>query len=230
MNRRNLVLGAACVAAAGAAYALEPRRTLNLLGDRKIEVLIPGAFGAWVSQSDPNLVQPDLKGSLAAKLYSQTATRIYFDDANEKAVMMLVAYGGMQSDLLQLHRPEACYPAVGYRIEKTEAATIALRPNALLPVRHVIAERGGQRENIVYWARLGEYLPVDSGDQRRARLLTAMSGYVADGGLFRFSSINEDSAQAFRELDSFVAQLANAVPANSRSALIGTKLARAMSG
>lgn len=229
MNRRNLMLGGACILAAGAAYQLQPRRSLNLLGDRKIDEIIPSTFGGWVGQSDAGLVQPDLEGSLAAKLYSQTSMRIYFNDEKGQAIMMLVAYGGTQSDLLQLHRPEACYPAVGFKIQMSKPALVPLRSGGSLPVRHVIAERAGRREHIVYWARLGEFLPIDAGDQRRARLLMAMDGYVADGALFRFSTVNEDEGQAFRELDEFVVQLTDAVAVDARPALLGTKLARSLS-
>ncbi len=228
MNRRDLVMGGACALAAGAAYQLTPRKTLNLMGRRRIEDVIPSVFGGWASHGDENLVQPLTKGSLADRLYSQTVARIYSNTELDTAVMMMVAYGDNQSDMLQLHRPEACYPAVGFRVVMSDPATVALSSRVTLPVRRVTVEMTDRRENIVYWTRLGEYLPTDSTDQGRARLRTAMQGYVADGGLFRCSAIASTDEIAFRQLDSFIAELMAAVAPADRPAMLGTNLARGL--
>jgi EpsI family protein len=228
IGRRDLLLGGGCLLAAGAAYQLTPRRHLNLLGDKKMESVIPTAFGDWTSQGDATLVKPVAEGSLAARLYSQSISRVYSNPQGDE-VMVLVAYGDNQSDLLQLHRPEACYPAVGFSLLYNQPAVVPLGPAGVtLPSRRVTAERSDRREDIVYWTRLGEYLPTDGTAQGKARLETAMQGYIADGVLIRCSKLSSDDAAAFADLDAFIREMLRAVTPKNRPALVGTSLSRAM--
>ena len=226
--RRELILGGVCLAAAGTAYQLYPHRRLNLLGARKMGDIVPIDFGEWASQTADELVRPETEGKLAAKLYSEIVSRVYANKETGDEVMMLIAYGDTQSDLLQLHRPESCYPAVGFRIASSERAPIPIKAQVSLPGRRVVAERTERQECIVYWTRLGEHLPAADGDQRAARLSTAMQGYVPDGALFRFSALG-DLEQAFQVLDRFISELVLAVKPNARAALVGTETARRIS-
>jgi EpsI family protein len=226
--RRDFFIGAASLAAAGTAYGLKPRKPLNLLGKYKMADIIPVSFGPWESQSVDELVRPETEGRLAALLYSELVSRIYFNKDTGDAVMMLVAYGDTQSDLLQLHRPESCYPAVGYSLILTEPQKIKLRGNFLVPGRRVIAERSDIQERILYWARLGEYLPAGAGEQREARLRSAMQGFVPDGALFRFSSTRRGES-TFLLLETFISDLIMSTPQARRSSLIGSDLARRIS-
>lgn len=227
-SRRSIVFGAACLGAAGLAYALKPRKSLNLLGDRKMQAIIPASVGAWVSSDHTALVQPNTEGTLAAQLYSELVGRLYVNQQTGGQVMMLVAYGDTQSDLLQLHRPEACYPAIGFHLASAATVDIPLNAGLVIPGRRVVARMADRQENIVYWTRLGDYLPTDPAAQRESRLLMAMKGYVADGALFRFSAIGDDQAGAFRMLDGFVAELVHAVRPSDRPALVGGRLAGAV--
>lgn len=77
----------------------------------------------------------------------------------------------------------------------------------------------------MYWTRLGEYLPTSSGQQREARLKTALRGQIPDGGLFRMSSLG-DPDRAFARLNRFAADAVMAVAPQARAALIGTALAQ----
>ena len=224
--RRDIVFGGAGLAALGAAEALRPRKRLVLLkGGGTIDSAIPKAFGGWQAEASSGLVSPEMAGKLAKSLYSETVSRTYFNDATGASVMLLAAYGDTQSDLLQLHRPESCYPAVGFAIASTQAAELALNPGAELPVRRVVASTEERTENIVYWTRLGERLPQSGGEQREARLANAMQGYVADGILVRASTLGE-SDQAFSILTAFLPQMLKATRKDLRPALIGTSLSQ----
>lgn len=225
MNRREVLMAAACLGGAGVAYALAPHKRLKLLGNRKMADIIPSSFGAWTSKGDDDLVKPQTKGKLADRLYSETVSRVYIDGATGAEVMMLIAYGDTQSDLLQLHRPESCYPAIGFHLASSRVADIRLAPGALLPSRQVVAERSDRTERIVYWARLGEFLPASAKEQREVRLRTALQGYIPDGALFRFSTV-QDAPDTFQVLDRFVSSLVLATKPVDRSALVGTELAR----
>lgn len=227
-SRRNLLIGACCVAAAGGAYALRPRKRLVLLESGKLADAVPLSFGDWSAENSDGLVQPKTEGELAATLYSEMVGRVYHNNVDGSAVMMLIAYGDTQSDLLQLHRPESCYPAVGFNLVSSVATNVDLPGGGALPVRRVIARTSDRQENIIYWARMGEYLPASAGEQRKVRLQTAMDGFVPDGALIRFSVVDENAERAFSRMDRFIPELLSAVVSDKRRALVGTALARQM--
>jgi EpsI family protein len=226
--RRDLLIGGACLAAAGAAYGLQPRRRVSLQGSAKLDDIMPRQFGDWVSRDVSDLVAPQSSDSLMAKLYSETVGRIYTQRSTGIEIMMLLAHGDTQSNDLQLHRPEVCYPAFGFAISNSQAIQLPLAGGVALPARRLVAIAPGRQENIIYWSRLGEYLPTDGAQQRLDRLMTAMHGYVADGLLARFSVLGSDPAPAFATVASFIAGLVRAIPATSRGTLIGSPRAAAM--
>jgi EpsI family protein len=213
-----MVLGGLGLAALGTAEALRPRRKLKLLTSGTIAEAIPERFGSWGAYA-AELVGPEQAGRLAKTLYSEIVQRTYVDDETGAAVMLLVAYGDTQSDLLQLHRPESCYPAVGFNVTMSQPADVPIGNGATLPARHVVAMMDERTENIVYWTRMGEALPRSGGEQRDARLVNAMKGFVADGVLVRCSSVG-DSAEQFRLLDAFVPKMLAASRKQSLPALV----------
>lgn len=226
LRRRDALLAGLGLGALGLSEVLRPRRRLILLKTGNIDGAMPREFGDWAAH-DADLVSPATAGRLAKSLYSETVGRAYENQVDGSTVMILAAYGDTQSDLLQLHRPEICYPAVGFDLKLSEPTTVALGGGASLPARKVIAASDDYIENIIYWTRLGERLPQSGGDQRDARLANAMEGYVADGILMRFSATGE-SSNSFKLLERFIPPFLRAVKANGRPALIGTRLARAL--
>jgi EpsI family protein len=226
MRRRDLVLAALAVGALGAAEAVRPRKRMLLLkAGRTIDDTIPKAFAGWQAESVANLVGPEQAGRLARTLYSETVTRVYYEAGTGAAVMLLAAYGDTQSDLLQLHRPESCYPAVGYTLERADSVELPLPGGGILPARRVIAHSEQRTENILYWTRMGEQLPRTGGEQRVARLENAMKGYVPDGILVRVSVLGE-ADKAFPIADRFAGTMLRAIPKDRRAALVGSDLAQ----
>lgn len=223
-----MIFAGAAVASLGVAEALRPRRRLVLLKDTTIEKSLPDRFGPWASQVTSGLISPELSGSLTQALYSEIVPRLYFHDNEPSGVMMLAAYGDTQSDLLQLHRPEFCYPAVGFDLELSQAAMVPLARGTQLPVRRVVASREGRVENIVYWTRMGEALPRSAGEQRITRIQQSIEGYVPDGILMRFSALG-DSAESFAILDRFIPTFLAAIAPSPRRAFVGTRLAQSLS-
>jgi len=226
ISKRDLLFGALCVSAAAGAYALKPRKRLVLLKEGKIADAVPVNFGAWSAENSDGLVQPKTEGELAATLYSEMVGRIYHNSVDGSAIMMLIAYGDTQSDLLQLHRPESCYPAVGFNLVSSKPVAVKLLGGGLLPARRVVARTSDRQENIVYWARMGEYLPASASEQREVRLRTAMEGFVPDGALVRFSIVDDEADRAFTRMDRFIPELLSAIVADKRAALVGTALAK----
>jgi EpsI family protein len=224
IRRRDMILAGLGLSALGMAEALKPRRKVKLLKQGgTIEAALPRAFGDWVSYA-ADLVSPAQAGRLATSLYSETVGRAYQNEATGEEVFVLAAYGDTQSDLLQLHRPESCYPAVGYTVTLSQPTAVPLAGSSI-PGRRVIATIEDRAEHIIYWTRLGERLPQSAGDQRDARLLNAMDGFVADGILMRCSAMGKPK-EAFATLERFIPEVLKATPKDLRPALVGTDLAR----
>jgi len=229
IGRHDLLIGGACLAAAGAAYGLKPRRTVTLLGKGRLADLVPLRFGAWAGRDVRDLVAPKEENSLAAKLYSQTVERVYRNDATGDEVMMLLAYGSRETDELQLHRPEVCYPAFGFALSHNSATRLALASGVSLPIRRLVADAPERRESIAYWSRLGDSLPSSGGEQRMDRFKAALKGYVTDGLLARFSVAGDDPDHDLAIAESAIVQLLKAVSPSSLPVLIGSPLAHAFS-
>jgi EpsI family protein len=225
--RRDFLIGGACLAAAGGAAWLKPRREVPLLRGVKVASVVPAVFGDWTSQDigDPYAVNGEQ--TLSSKLYNELVVRDYRNAKTGVEVLMLLAYGRRQSDELQLHRPEVCYPAFGYDLVRNEPLNLPVGGQAVIPARRLAAEADGRRESIVYWTRMGELLPQDRAQQRAARLQTSMRGIIPDGMLSRFSIAGGEPEHDWKTIGAFVAELIAAVAPNDRKVLIGTERAQA---
>lgn len=228
-DRRDMIIGMTAAASLGAAEFLKPRRTIRLFQGIELEDAIPRRVGAWQEYNGGNVVAPVTPDSLADRLYSATTSRVFVSgDETVPPIMLLVAYGGAQSDLLQLHRPEACYPAVGLPIAERQLGTIPLAPGAAIPATFLSAVNGGALEDIVYWTRLGEAFPQDAKQQRSARLKAAMSGVVGDGMLVRASTYRTTEMPAWPALQLFLKEMMQEMGAKARPGFVGTQLSRAI--
>jgi EpsI family protein len=227
MNRRDVLMGGALLAASGAAAALAPRKRLVLLGDLQLDDIIPNKIATWSHVESSNFVMPKSPGSLADRLYSQTLTRLYVSPSR-MPVMLVIAYGAVQNDLLQLHRPEVCYAAVGFTVSASRRALVPLGGTAELPVRKMTAETDSRQEQICYWTRIGDDLPTDGREQRLVKLRQQMRGYLADGILVRMSTVGPADPLVFAELTGFAADMVKAVKPENRDVLIGRPLAADM--
>ena len=227
VTRRHAIMGLACLAAAGSALALKPRRRISLGDGKSLETVIPRQFSGWVERATDALITPEDEDSLAARLYSQIVGRLYVDQ-NGVMVMMLVAYGDTQNDLLQLHRPEVCYPSFGFAIARSEKTTIPLASGTAIPARSLTASSTQRVEQILYWTRIGEHLPTDGREQRIAKLEDQFAGIIPDGVLIRISMISDDPTEGLAVNRRFANDLLHAIPASSRAVFIGTAAARAL--
>lgn len=191
---------------------------------KKLADLIPRAFAGWRVGGDGEVVVPRTDGSLQSRLYNDELARNYRSvnsPPNSLPVMLLAAYGSNQSDALQLHRPEVCYPASGFEISTPRPIDLTVA-GATIPAVALTATYGERIEDIVYWTRLGDALPRSEGEQRRARLAAAMRGIVGDGVLIRASIIRNDPVEPrFVELERFFPDLVSSLSPESRLVLLG---------
>lgn len=229
LRRRDLLLGAPLLAAAGGAWALKPRNRMNLLGDASLETVVPERIGDWEVTPSNAFVLPEAReGSLAATLYDQQLSRLY-TGAGLLPVMLVIAYGSTQSDLLQLHRPEVCYRAVGFSIDRSERVDVAVG-NARVPMRALTARANDRVEPILYWTRLGDLLPTSNNEQRLMKLRTEMQGYIADGVLVRLSTVAEPTPEVFAALEAFARAMLQGITGPGLVALVGRPTAAAIRG
>lgn len=223
MNRRALLGGALCVGGAVLAQRLKPHRYVSLLNSAQLDNLIPRSFGSWTSEETGDPLALNAPGTLSSKLYNQLVSRAYSDGRGSQ-ILMLLAHGERQSDELQLHRPEICYPAFGYSLLKNEPTYLPLGGTVELPGRRLLAKSTSSEERVVYWTRLGEYFPISASEQRTARFDNTLAGIVPDGILCRFSC--DASSQIHGVLEQFVRSLISATGIQGRRVLIGIRKTR----
>ncbi len=224
IDRRDLLLGGGMLVAAAGAAALTPRRHVELLHGRKLENVIPTTIGPWTTTPSQAFILPKTPGSLADRLYSDTVSRLYVADG-ALPVMMVLAYGNLQSDLLQLHRPEICYAAVGFQISNSTKLDLPVAEHIAVPARELTATTENRTEPITYWTRIGDFLPTTRREQREMRLREQFAGIVPDGILVRLSTVAEPTPVTFAALAAFGRAFILAVRPADRSILVGPSLA-----
>ena len=216
-DRRKFLLGLLFASAAGVAAWRKPVRHLDYLGREKLDDLIPKTLGPWNFVAASGLVVPP-EDELSKALYSQVLTRVYADGDNPP-VMLLVAQSGSQTGFLQIHRPEICYSAGGYRV-----GTLAPLPiqfdSRQLPANRMDASAGGPTEHVVYWTRIGNQLPTSWKEQRLAVAEQNLQGIIPDAILVRVSTISNDPDAAWATIGNFVRTMLSSIPANRRSVFI----------
>ena len=116
LSRRHFVIGGAMLATSAMAYARKPEAYRPVVDPKVFEGWVPKKFGKWslVGTSGVVLPPPD---SLSDRLYDNLVTRVYA--SGDTFVMTLIAYNNRQDGVLQVHRPEVCYPVGGYVLTDT---------------------------------------------------------------------------------------------------------------
>lgn len=221
-KRRDLLIGAGCFAAAGSAAAMKPRTRVDLLGSINLDETLPRAFGPWRAEETGGLIAPPRENSLEDKLYNQVVSRVFSRD-DGAVVMMLVAYGKAQTDLLQLHRPEVCYPFFGFTVTDSHPQMIPVGGDVELPGRAITATSYNRTEQVLYWARVGEYLPQNGNQQMMARLKSQMQGLIVDGVLVRISTVNPEAPEGLATNLDFARQLVATLPRPLLDPLLGPR-------
>jgi EpsI family protein len=218
LTRRKVIMGSALLASAGAAAAMVPRRAVDLLGDRKLEAIIPQKIGPWSFYSKSGLVVPP-SDELSDALYAQLLTRVYVA-AEQLPIMLLIAQSGFQTGVLQVHRPEVCYPTGGYELSAPSSLDVDTSRGKLSTVAFT-ATADARTEQLIYWTRVGRDLPSSWSEQRWSVAKANLRGELPDAVLVRISTVSPDEDQAFSVLETFARDLIGAVPASARQFLTG---------
>ncbi len=220
-NFIGFTLGLLMLGTALAAWAMHPR---TLMSEQRaktpLATLIPASFGDWkeLPQSGRQIVNPQ-QTAILEEIYSETLSRVYVN-SNGATIMLSLAYGANQSRDLQIHRPEVCYSAQGFQIISTNKTSLTTTSGSV-PAMQLVAKLGQRNEPITYWVRIGEKVVRGNLEQGFARMQYGLNGVVADGILFRVSSISSDNSKAYATQQQFINDLLKAVPADTRSYLLG---------
>ena len=230
-SSRDFLVGGALAAGAAGAVALTPRDRLVLMPDgTTLNDIMPERLGEWEVVPTSSIVLPKPReGSLADKLYGDQLARLYEAPGN-LPIILVMAYGPIQSDSLQLHRPEVCYSAAGFSIENVRTSVLDVGPRLRLPVRDLVARNESRVETITYWTRIGDDLPTSGTEQRLVKLRQQWDGYIADGILVRLSVAAEPSPQVLATMRVFSQTMLQAIAPRALPALIGRTLARTAGG
>ncbi len=218
LSRRNMLMGAALLGTAAAAFAREPRETMRRLKPGELEAMIPVKIGQWDFETRSGLVLPP-DDPLVKSLYSDVLTRVYVSD-DRPPVMLLIAYSNTQNGMLQLHRPEVCYPAGGYRLTETQTKSLAIGPGLNIPARFFSAESPARTEQVMYWTRIGTESPTSWSGQRAAVVRANLNRVIPDGILVRVSTVLPDYGSAEPVLREFASSMINALQSNGRKRLV----------
>ncbi len=222
LGYRSLIIGLAMLAAAGMAYAMKPTRHVATDAKLDLETLIPRQFGAWTEeqQQQIRLVDPRQQETID-RIYSQVLMRSYVNGEGAR-VMLSIAYGSDQSDDMQVHRPEVCYPAQGAQVMGTTNGILPT-PWGEIPVRRLITQFGPRHEPVTYWVMVGDRAIIGGLQGKLAQMRYGFRGQIPDGMLVRASTIDPDDQRAFAQQAQFLTDLLAAVPPESRKRLSGVQ-------
>jgi EpsI family protein len=217
----SVVMAALMLSASALSSHLTPTVKLADQGPRvDLAAMVPERFGQW--RIDPQMVPLQVDPATQAKLdkiYNQTLSRTYVNDEGER-VMLSMAYGGEQSDRLQVHKPEVCYGAQGFEVQNRGYAELP-EGGGMLPVKRLYAVSGARQEPITYWITVGDRAIRPGLQQKLQQLRYGLGGTVPDGMLVRVSSISGDEQAAFALQQRFIAEMLQAVNAPARIRLAG---------
>jgi EpsI family protein len=220
--KRALLMLALMGAAALLALAGRPIHKLSDQRERlQLEQVVPQRFGEWRLLRTGGVVIPDpsVLASLE-RIYTQTLTRAYVNSRGA-VVMLSIAYGDDQRSTMAVHYPEVCYPAQGFQVRSNVMGTVQT-PHGTLPVRRLETSLSQQRqEPVTYWVTIGDRITKGGFERRLIELEYGLQRTIPDGLLFRVSSINRDSAEAFRDQENFIASLLGTLSPEQRLFLAG---------
>lgn len=220
LDRRAMLIGTALLGVGGVAMARQPAPVASRVLQDALEKMIPLRVGDWAYRDASGIVLPP-PDATSDSLYNGVVTRSYALPGRAP-IMLLVAYSNVQDGMLQVHRPEVCYPAGGYSLSPTQVQDVPNGMGGVIPANSFSADGVSRTEQVLYWTRIGNLFPTRWIDQRIAVVRANIDGIIPDGVLVRVSTLAPDMASAQADLMGFAAQLIKAAPPTARRLMIGT--------
>ncbi len=220
---RNVALLVLMLLSAALAAALRP--SISMADERppiNLKTMVPGAFGDWrqLERSGAYIIDPQTQ-QLLSTIYSETLTRTYVNSKGYQ-IMLSIAYGKNQSDALQLHKPEVCYPAQGFQLFDKHADMLNLADRTI-PSTRLMTKLGQRQEPVTYWTVVGDHVTVGGIDKKLTEMRYAMADRIPDGMLIRVSSIDVNVDQAYLNQDQFSRDMLAAIAPADRERFSGKR-------
>lgn len=194
-----------CVVVSICANQLKPTELMADVYPRtSLKESVPASFSEWqMSNEQPaEIIDPE-KQRVIEYLYSETLSETYFNEGGN-SVMLSIAYGKDQSDYTAVHKPELCYPAVGFHIDDSKLITIKLDTNRAITVRYLKAKLGERIEPIMYWTTYGNRLYSSKIEKKMIIFDYSTQNLIGDGLLVRVSTIDPDTEHAKQVLINYI--------------------------
>jgi len=218
---KNLVLMLLMLASAGLGVALRPTISIaDELPPIDLKTMVPTAFGSWHEDLNVSaqIIDPQQKQMLD-KIYDKTLSRTYVNSQGYR-IMLSIAYGKNQSGTLQLHKPEACYPAQGFSLLSSQAGKLDLLGKPI-PATRLETSLGQRFEPITYWTIVGDHVTSSMTDKRVTEVRYAMRGRIPDGMLVRISSIDKNTGDAYALQKQFANAMVESIAPEHRQRFAG---------
>lgn len=221
MKRRSILLGSLMAGTSVAAMLATPKPNVTSESQMPdLERLVPAQFGDWVIDRSvvPLSVSPEVAQTLST-IYDRTLSRTYVNPRGQR-IMLSIAYGANQSRALQLHKPEVCYAAQGFRVSNLHLGEWRMG-TITVPTMHLVGTQGQRVEPVTYWMRIGDDIARGWFEQNKVRLKYGTRGQIPDGILFRVSSISPNLDEAYLAQRVFAQELLDAMTPEARRVFVG---------
>jgi EpsI family protein len=223
LTRRAAIAAILMAGAAAGGQAMVPTKRMALLrGAFKLEDIVPSSFGTWRvdDRSATGIVNPQTE-ALLNKLYSQLLDRSYVDDQGHR-VMLSIAYGADQADDdVQLHYPEVCYPAQGFKVSNNRTGVVDM-PEGEIRVRRLDTQFADTYfEPVTYWTIIGDQQSLGGFDRKLLEIRHGLRGEIVDGLLFRVSTRDRNYEEGFNVQNGFIREIVRAMTPAARKQLAG---------
>lgn len=221
LKRRSVMLAGMMGATSVCAVLATPKPQITSKSQiPDLESLVPKQFGRWVLDTTvvPLAVSPEVAQTLGT-IYDATLSRTYVEPTGQR-VMLSIAYGANQSRALQLHKPEVCYSAQGFRVSEQRQGQWQF-DGITVPTMHLVGKLGQRVEPVTYWMRIGDDIARGWYEQNVIRLKYGTRGQIPDGVLFRLSTISPDANAAYDIQRQFAQEMLAAMAPQTRVMFVG---------
>lgn len=219
ITRRSIIAGGLLGGVGLVANSRRPDVPFRMIEDAKLDPLFPKQVGDWSYETSNGLVLPPAD-QLRDRLYNAVLTR-YYASPTQLPVMLLVAYNGTQDGMLQVHRPEVCYPASGYELLEQRLIPLDVGGGLTVPGHYIGARSASRSEQLIYWTRIGNDFPTRWWAQHWAVAKENLKGRVPDGVLVRISTAAPDDKSATLTLMRFIPALLAELSPTARRVVFG---------
>jgi EpsI family protein len=204
------------------AYSARPTRLLADVSPRAaLAEELPKEFKRWRKlPARVAVVSDPTRQAVLNYLYSETLAANYVD-ANDRLAMLSIAYGKDQSDGHDVHKPDLCYPAQGFRVIDERDLLLPLDERRGIVVRYMTTQNGERVEPLIFWTTVGDFQYRNKLEKKLIGIRYSAANLIPDGMVLRVSTLERDPEVALAVLTDFVQDWYEAMPEQRRSRYFG---------